>query len=268
MIFYSPFEFSYLWLPLIGFVVGLLASGIGAGGGLFYLIFLVLFFRVSPQVAVSTSLAATLPISIVGSIGHFRYGHIHLKLAGIFAVGGVLGAWVGASLTNFMTPQILKMSFGIYAVLLAGYLLLNAKNKGKKNSGTPGTGLMLTSTKAVKGSVFGLLSGIISGGFGTGGAAPVLAGLLVLRLPVKLVVGTSLLVVLVNSIAGMAAHFVVGKIDLTMVLFLCSGAIIGAIAGPKVLAGIDTSNAEGPVRKWYAVGLIVIGLVMIVTSNF
>lgn len=265
MIFYSSFEVNYLWLPLIGFIVGLLASGLGAGGGLFYLVSLVLFFNISPQIAVSTALAATLPISIVGSVGHFHYGHIHLKLGAVFAAAGILGAWLGAELTNLMTPSILKISFGIYAILLAGYMFFSRNNK-KSNKQNQPSETKLDSGSIAKGSVFGLMSGVISGGFGTGGAAPVLAGLFALRIPVKLVIGTSLLVVLVNTIAGLAAHFVIGKIDLTLVLFLAGGAVLGAVAGPRILSGINTSRAEGSIRKWYALGLAIIGMIMIITG--
>ena len=64
--------------------------------------------------------------------------------------------------------------------------------------------------KTVKGSFFGLLAGIITGTFGTSGTAPVIAGLFTMEIPLKLVIGTSLLVILANTVFAIGAHFLVG----------------------------------------------------------
>lgn len=57
-----------------------------------------------------------------------------------------------------------------------------------------------------------------------------------MRIPFKMVIGTSLLAVLVNTIFAVGAHFIVGKIDLTLVIFLTAGSTLGAIIGPRLLA--------------------------------
>lgn len=262
MVFHSSFESSYLWLPLVGFVVGFLASGLGAGGGLFYLLFLVLVFGITPQVAVSTALAATLPISLVGTIGHFRYGHIDLTTGILFALTGNLGAWLGTGVTQLLSPDQLKTAFGVYTILLAIQMLINSRKRDKIDSGET-LYKTLDFKKIAKGTGYGFLGGVVAGSFGTGGAAPVLAGLFAMRLPVKLVIGTSLMVVLTNSIFGLAAHFVIGQIDLTLVYFLASGAVVGAVAGPRMLSRLKTDRSEGKMQLWYAIGLIVVGLIMI-----
>ncbi|HDR68276.1 MAG TPA: sulfite exporter TauE/SafE family protein, partial [Bacteroidaceae bacterium] len=70
MIFHSAFEYIYLWLPLIGLLVGLISTLIGGGGGGFFFIpILTILFGVPAHIAVTTSLAATIPICIVGLIG-------------------------------------------------------------------------------------------------------------------------------------------------------------------------------------------------------
>jgi hypothetical protein len=116
-----------------------------------------------------------------------------------------------------------------------------------------------------RGSFFGFLSGIITGTFGTSGTAPVQAGMFAMRMPLKIVVGTSLMVSTVNTFSAMGAHFLVGNIDLTLVFFLTTGTIIGALIGPKFLAGIKIGRAEGPIRFYYALGMIAFGIIMIVS---
>ena len=94
MIFHSSFEYYYLWLPLIGFMIGFIGSLLGGGGGFFFIPVLTLIFNVPAQIAVATSLAATLPIGIIGSFGHYRNDNINIRLGLAFALAGILGAIV------------------------------------------------------------------------------------------------------------------------------------------------------------------------------
>ena len=263
MVFHSLFEYHYLWLPLIGFIIGLFASMTGSGGGFFFLPVLILLFKVPGQIAVPTSLAATLPICIVGSFGHFQRNNIHLRTGIIFAAAGIIGAIIGARLTNLMTSDQLKTSFGIYSMIISVQMIVsNRKDQKAKAMGV--SKISSPFGKVAKGTVYGFFAGIIAGTFGTSGTAPVLAGLFALRLPIKIVIGTSLMIVTINTISALGAHFLIGKIDLTITYFLTSGAVIGAFSGPKILSGIKLNRVEGSVRNWYALGLIVFGVLMIV----
>ena len=267
MVFHSAFEIYYLWLPIIGFIIGMLASLIGSGGSFFVLITLLLVFNVSPQIAVATSLAATLPVCLIGSIRHFHYGNINLRMGLLFGVAGVAGALLGAQVTGLISPTELKISFGIYIFVLALKMFFDYQQKKKSKDNNLSSGKIKLNARRISiGSVYGFMGGIVTGTFGTSGAAPVLAGLLSLRVPVKQVAGTSLLVILVYTVFALSAHFVVGKVDLTLVYFLASGATLGAFSGPRLLSGVSLGGKESSVRLWYAVGLAIIGVVMIIDS--
>jgi uncharacterized protein len=266
MIFHSSFENIYLWLPLIGFTIGFFASMLGTGGGFFFLPALILFFSVPAQIAVATALAATLPICIVGSISHYRHKNIHLNLGLIFSIAGIIGAIAGAGFSNIVTSNQLKISFGIYSILIALHMIYN--NRKVKKAAKTGIELPVDSKRKriTRGSVYGFLAGLVTGTFGTNGAAPILAGLFTMRIPIKLVAGTSLMVISITTVSALGAHFLVGRIDLTLVYFLTFGSVIGAFSGPKLLAGIKIGRAEVPIRNWYAWGLIVFGVLMIVVN--
>src|SRR5690554_78788 len=267
MIYHSSFEYSYLWLPLIGFTIGFFASVLGSGGGFFFLPALILLYNVPAQEAVATSLAATLPICIVGSVGHFRANHIHLKTGVIFAVAGILGAIAGAGLSGQITSTQLKTGFGIYSAFLGLQMIISnwRQNLARKRGVAVKT---LTGAQRVRrGSYYGFLAGMVTGTFGTSGAAPVLAGLLSMNIPIKIVAGTSLLIITVTTVSALVAHFMIGTIDLTLVYFLTSGAVIGAVSGPKFLSRIRTERAEGSVRYWYALVMLALGILLI-TNNY
>ncbi|MGC9471400.1 MAG: sulfite exporter TauE/SafE family protein [Bacteroidales bacterium] len=265
MIFHSPFECSYLWLPLIGFLVGLFGTMIGGGGGFFFLPVLTLLFHVPAHTAVATSLAATLPICLVGTAGHYRNGNLYPKIGLVFALAGLLGALTGAGTTKFLTSGQLKTGFGIYSILIALHLWISYRNNLNLKTTEARGNDYLDLKNISKGTLFGFLAGFITGTFGTSGTAPVLAGLFSIHIPVKWAIGTSLMIVLVNTLFALGAHFLVGEIDLTMVYFLTAGALIGAFSGPKILSGIHLNRMEESIRKWYALAIIVFGILMILS---
>jgi uncharacterized protein len=266
MIFYSSFEYNYLWLPLIGFTIGFFASVIGSGGGFFFLPALILLYGVPAQIAVATSLAATLPICIVGSVGHYRERHINMALGRIFAVAGIIGAIAGAALSTQATSRQLKVGFGIYSALIALQIFISDRKIKKSLAMGKHLPAIQGNKKIKKGSFYGFLAGLVTGTFGTSGAAPVLAGLFSMRIPLKIVAGTSLMIITVTTISALGTHFLIGRIDLTLVFFLTSGAVIGAFTGPLFLAGIKTDKAESPARRWYALGLLAFGILLICSN--
>jgi len=266
LIFHSSFEPVYLLLPIIGFVIGVFGTMLGGGGGFFFLPVLTLIVGAPPHVAVATSLAATLPIGIIGSFGHYRKGNIALKTGSIFIVAGIVGAFIGAGITGLLSAKQLKVSFGIYAVFIALNMIYST---WKKNKAEANNLLQKTTNKAVevsKGSLYGLSAGLIAGTFGTSGTAPVIAGLFAMRLPLKLVIGTSLLVVLVNTIFAVGAHFLVGQIDLTLVWFLTAGSAVGAVVGTKLLSKANIGKSENNIRYVYALVMVLIGVLMMISK--
>jgi uncharacterized membrane protein YfcA len=267
MIFHSSFENTYLWLPLIGFLVGLISTLIGGGGGGFFFIpVLVFLFGVPAHVAVTTSLAATLPICMVGSISYYRKGLVDLRLGLMMSAGGIAGALIGASFTSLITHQQLIILYGLYSVILSLVVLkgIRQEKRGKANGVVVAEDTKLQ--RIVKGTSYGFLAGVITSTSGATGATPVQAGLFAMWKPVKIVIGTSLLVVLVNTASALAAHFLVGNIDLTLVAFLTAGTIAGALIGPKVIKGARLEHVDGPIRFWFSIGMILFGIAMIISA--
>jgi uncharacterized protein len=266
MIFYSEFQQSFYLLPLVGLVIGVLATMMGSGGGFFFPVILILFFRVSPHIAVPTSLTAILPLCVVALLAHHREGNINFRLGLIFAVSGIVGAIAGAGITRLISTEQLRMIFGLYSIVLAIIIFSgNYKNqrrirKGKEIKEITNTG------EISLGSVYGFAGGIISGTFGTSGTAPVLTGLLAMRMPVKMVVGTSLMVVLVNTISALTSHIFIGEIDLTLVLLLTSGTIIGALIGPRLLSSVSLEKSEPFIKQAFALIILIFGIVLTITK--
>lgn len=264
MVFLSSFKYIYLWLPIIGFIIAFFASMTGGGGGFFFLPVLTFFFSVPAKIAVATSLAATLPVCLASSLGHYRKGNVNLKVGLIFAISGIIGALSGAAITNLMNSKQLKICFGIYSIIIALHMILTTRKKKKAELNGTCLPELKKMRKITRGSLYGFLSGIITGTFGTSGTAPVLTGLFDMRIPLKTVVGTSVLIVFVNTISALGGHILVGDIDMTLVVFLTMGTIIGAFVGSKTFAGVELEKAETNIRQWYAIAMIAFGIMMMI----
>ncbi len=261
--FYSPIEPLYYILPVIGLIVGLLGTLVGGGGGFVFLPVLVLALGVPTHTAVITSLVATLPVGVIGSIGHYRKGNVNVRLAAMFAVAGLFGAFAGVALANQFSDDGLQKVFGIYSILMGIYIFFNTQSMDLLTTNLEGAIPLINRKAVLKSSFFGFSAGTITGAFGTSGAAPLLAGLFSMKASLKIVVGTSLLIVASNTIFAIGSHFLVGRMDLTLVIFLTVGSAIGASIGPLLLSKIDTVKSEGNVRYLFAVIMALLGVVMI-----
>jgi uncharacterized membrane protein YfcA len=256
------FDPSFLWLPLIGLAIGLLVTIFGGGGGFFYVPILTLLFHVPTQQAAATSLAATIPTVIVGSIEHYRKGNIDLRIGVIFGVSGLVGALLGAYVSNLVSSALLQKLFGAYAIALTIPMVLTSKNRLKDLGGNAKTPEALTSSKIVLCLLFGSLSGIMAGLFGTSGTASIVAGLYILGLPVTVVVGTSVLVVLFNAVSGFLGHLMVGQFNLMLLVLLGCGSVIGGFLGPRILAKIDVQALEKVYGILFIMLVIGFGVIM------
>ncbi len=265
MVFHSPFEYSYLWLPLIGFIVGMLASMIGGGGGFFFPPLLIMLFKVPAQIAVATSLAATIPICIIGAAGHYRLGNLDWRTGLTLGLAGIFGALAGATVTGWLSPDQLKRSFGAYSFILGLLVIFRKSESIKKSAANKGSMIKRLFNRIPKGSFYGFAGGVITGTFGTSGTAPVLAGLFAIKMPVKLIAGTSLMIIFINTISGLAGHLVLGVVDLTLVWFLTSGTVVGAVMGPLLTSGLKPARNEGAIRKIFAFIMIGFGIIMILS---
>ena len=264
MLFYTELQQSYIWLPLIGFTIGALGTMLGSGGGFFFPIILILFFNVPAQIAVATSLAASVPLSLVGTTGHYRKGQIHFRMATIFLAGGIAGAVAGTALTRLLSPETLKTTFGCYAIGLALLILRSGINSSRHYNRQENTEPFVDNgRRTISGVAYGFAGGAVSGTFGTGGAAPVLAGLLALKLPVRLIAGTSLMVVMVNTISALLGHSLIGHVDLTLVLLLTMGSVLGAWTGASWLAKLQPEKWENQIKFVFAFIIFASGIMLI-----
>jgi uncharacterized protein len=253
-------DIFFILLPLFGLLIGLLVSMFGGGGGGLFVPVLILIFGITPQVAIATSLAAVLPTSAVSSFSHFRQGNVDIRTGLILGIGGIIGTLIGASIANMIPPRDLQLILGIFTLIMLIPMLrslIQRNRKLKEKNEDKSEKLTLTGPRKVIASFFGVISGLMAGVFGMSGTAPIIAGLYSLGLPAAMVVGTSVFVLIFNSVAGIGGFYLLGRLDLTLIILLGGGSAVGAFIGPLLLKKINAKTFE----KIY--GPVILGMMVI-----
>lgn len=94
--------FEYVGIPICGFLIGCFVSIFGGGGGGLYAPCLIILFGVSPDIAISTSLAAVLPTTLSASYSHYKESNINFKLGLLLACCAIIGTLIGVGIDSFI----------------------------------------------------------------------------------------------------------------------------------------------------------------------
>lgn len=241
-----------------GSVNGLLLALVGGGGSIMTVPILVYVLDQPVHDAAATSLVIVGVTALVGAIPHARAGRVATKPAMIFGGSGVAGAFAGVALNARVSGPVILLLFGL---LMLGVAVRMAFNK-QAAQGDPDAKFVAGLGGEV--IVSGLVVGILTGFFGVGGGFLIVPALvLVLGLPMRLAVGTSLVVIAINAVAGIAAHLGSGGINPSLALLFIAGGVVGAALGGRLSGMIG----EAKLAQGFAVLVGATGLYLIARNG-
>lgn len=110
-----------------GFLIGILSSGTGLGGG-FLVVPLLIFLGKEAKFAVGTSFVFVLLVAISSLISHFRLGHVDFKTGLLLAAGGIFGAQIGPTLLEHIPDQLFKRIFAGMLIVTAVWLIVDSRS--------------------------------------------------------------------------------------------------------------------------------------------
>lgn len=206
----------------MGVVLGLL----GGGGSILTVPILVYVLGMPAREAIATSLLVVGVTSVAGVVQHARAGRVRWGSGALFGAFAMVGAFVGARLAAFLPTTILLLAFAALMVV-AGVALLRERPSDAERDAARSAPPRLVSMAA-----YGALVGLVTGTVGAGGGFIVVPALVFLAgMELREAIGTSLLVVTLNSLAGFAGH--VGHVELEprLAAGFALAAVIGALAG-------------------------------------
>lgn len=238
---------------LVGLSLGLLGGG---GSILTVPIFVyVLGFAAKPAIAMSLPVVGT--TSLVGALGHWRAGNVDLRAALLFGGIAMIGAYAGARLAVFVPGNIQLIMLAV--LMLAAAVSMLRSGRRSATTGEPTPARPSVALLAVIGLAVGLTTGLV----GIGGGFLVVPALVVLgRVPMKQAVGTSLLVIAMNSAAGFAGYLGQVEIAWGFTAAFTAIAVAGIIAGTYLIRFVSPAA----LKRGFAVFLLVIGGLMLLQS--
>ncbi len=114
----------------IGLAAGVVAGLLGVGGGVLFVPGLVIFLGLGQHQAEATSLLAIVPVAIVGTLRHNRYGNVVRRDALLLGLLSVAGAAAGVALANALSGALLRDAFAALMLIVAAQLVRRALREG------------------------------------------------------------------------------------------------------------------------------------------
>ncbi len=244
-----------LWvaLPLIGFAGGFGSGLLGLGGGVIMFPLLTFVGGIPTKLATGTDLVHVVIAAAASIFAHHQAGMVDLKagiimgLAGI--VGGLAGSFLSVLLSNYVLQCIYLAVVGVATAILFIPLPPETENYEKGSFHRFG------------GMAIGAGVGCLTGLLGVGGGfliVPLMA--YILRVPLRIAIGTSLFIILITSLGTFPAKLGVGHIDLLITLLVISGSVGGALLGSFV-------SRRTPV-KYLRVALVAVLILILGTVGY
>lgn len=246
--------------------MGLSLGMIGGGGSILTVPILVYLFKVDPILATAYSLFIVGLTALVGGFGYLKKGEVDLKTGFIFAVPSFIGvyltrAFVVPSLpdpvfslgeTAISKPLLVMLVFAILMVAASVSMIKKKKDSGaKKEELSPAMKFGLISLE-------GLVVGGVTGFVGAGGGFLIIPALVVLvGMPMKIAVGTSLFIIAAKSLIGFTGDLQsrADVIDWTLMLTVAGIAIVGLFLG----ISLSKKVSESALKKGFGYFVLVMG---------
>jgi len=283
-VFINPIE-----ILLLSALVGVLSGLFGVGGGFLMTPFLI-FMGVPPAYAVANEANNILATSVSGSTTHYLKNTLDYKMGFMIVIGGSIGTALGIYTFTYFKDigkidTVISLAY-MYILAIIGSLMLVESlgeiDKAKKNiierrklhvhywiHGLPFR-MRFPKSKLYE-SIFtpiiiGLIVGFIAAIMGIGGAFILVPAMIyIIKMPTRLVPGTSLFVTIFVSVIVTFLHSInYGSIDLMLVLLLVVGSILGVQIGQKLGERIDSSG----LKALLAILLLIVGIAIAYDTFF
>ena len=248
---------GYIGAMIMGLSLGL----IGGGGSILTLPILVYLFGMDPVPATAYSLFIVGITSLIGSFSHRRMGQVHWQAAFMFGLPSIVAvfatrAWLLPAIPDpilatggvVLTKPVAILIFFALLMLVAAYSMIRrGRRTVDPTLGTEDAIKLRTPIIMLEGLVVGVITGIVGAG---GGFLIIPALVLLARLPMKLAVGTSLVIIAAKSLIGSLGDVKADTaIDWNFLLMFSAVATIGILVGTR-LSGRLSNEKLKPAFGW------------------
>lgn len=259
------------WLGYLASVcIGLVLGVLGGGGSILTIPILVYIFHINAVTASAYSLFIVGTTSLVGVIPKHRDHLVDIRTGLCFGLPSIATIfitrkWIVPSIPDVvavLSPEIVitkrVLILGIFAVLmiLASLSMLFSRKPDVSETKVNYSPLLI-----FEGLLIGFLTGLVGAG---GGFLIIPALVLVTGLKFKTAVGTSLLIIGVNSLVGFAGDVLNYEMDWVLLLTLTCLAVLGIILGARISRKVPAEN----IRRSFAGFVLAVGIWMLLNELY
>jgi uncharacterized membrane protein YfcA len=260
-----------LFASPLGFVIGLSLGALGGGGSILAVPALVYAAGQDAHAATATSLVLVGSASLIGLGPHVRAGRVKVATGLAFGAAGVPGSLVGSALNRRVDADVLLLGFSVLIVVAAWRMLtacptctrvgeeraLAGAATDLRTGSAVAVATRLDIRRAAAVVTAGSLIGFLTGLFGVGGGFVIVPAMtLLLQMDMPSAIGTSLLVITVNSAVALAARLDSASIDWAVTLPFAVAAVAGVLAGGNLAGRLDPERS----LRWFAGLLVAVAL--------
>lgn len=239
---------TVLTAAAFGLVIGLVLGALGGGGGVLTVPVLVYVLGETAQNATTASLIIVGAAAAVGALARRGRGLVQWRTGLMFGALGIPAVYLGTVVNHVLDQSVLLLTFAVLMVVVAASLLAatwRRANTAEQEAADPprdhggATTLTVVRSTSVRSAtevvVAGLGVGFLTGLLGVGGGFLIVPALvLAMRMTMPTAIGTSLLVIAVNSVASLGARVLDLHVDWAVVGPFTLTAILATIVGKRV----------------------------------
>ncbi len=243
----------------LALVVGLSLGLLGGGGAILTVPIFVYVLGFDAKLAIAMSLPVVGITSLIGAAGHWKSGNVRIKTAAIFGIIAMAGAYAGARLSVLITGNAQLAILAVVMLAAAVAMFRSARRDASRTEPVPDARAMPILLLVP----LALSAGILSGLVGIGGGFLVVPALVLLaRIPMKQAVGTSLVVIAMNSFSGSLGY--IGQVSMPWGFML--GFIAFAAAGILLGARLVRYVSQSVLKQGFAIFLVIMGVFILVRN--
>lgn len=239
---------GYLASGLIGISLGL----IGGGGSIIIIPVLVYIFHIEPTLATAYSLFIVGTTSLVGGVRNALHHMVDVKSALWFAVPSTFAVYLTRHYVLPYIPDTVGVLYGftltkdIAIMVFFSLIMLIASLSMIRNTTSGDHEIQTKKSKFITTVMLGVMVGIITGVIGAGGGFLIIPALIFMAgLPMKKAIGTSLVIIAVNSLVGFVGDMrLLQEINYSLLIILSALAVAGVFLGTYLTRFVEGKNLK------------------------
>ena len=225
---------------------------------------LVLLLHLDVAQAIPVALIVVAAGAAVGAAPKVAAGQVQWRLAAVFASAGIPATFVGAAIGRLLPQPAVLLGFAAVMIAAGVRMLKDSGNTGIAcRVGESGINWRRCAPRSIPA---GFAVGLLTVLFGVGGGfliVPALVVLLGVQMPIA--IGTSLVIIVANSLAALVPHLSTAHIDWALTSAFVGTTVVAALIAGRLGTRLDTTRLQ----RWFAyLVFLVAGYVVVDTLLF